>query len=261
MRNSSASWGDIELRLPRGFTLLELLVSISIFSILGLSAYQMLQTVIDSNDRVRSLSEGVNRLNLTFSILQRDFNQFSPRQIRDQFGDPVAPLVFESEDYAVEFTRGGWSNPAGRSRSRMQRVAYSIDYEEDTLTRHFWEVLDRAEDSEPISQVLLEGVTDFRVTGFVDDSESSLESDFELDEQEQAAPIGVEVVIAVEGVGEVERLFQLIDPFDAASSGRQDEGNNNDEIDGAESEEGDGTTEDSDGTDSRAVRPGNEDDN
>ncbi len=238
----------------RGFTLLELLVSISIFSILGLGAYQMLQTVIQSNERVREASEGATSLNLAFSILQRDFNQFVPRQVRDQYGDPVAPLVFENEDYAVEFTRGGWSNPAGRSRSRMQRVAYSIDYDEETLSRHFWEVLDRAEDSEPISQVLLEGVTDFRVTGFVDDSASALESEFELEEEQQQAPIGVEVVIAVEGVGEVERLFQLVDPFNAQQL-RDQRGVNND------TEGGENTSNpDEPETDPRAITPGESDD-
>lgn len=238
----------------QGFTLLELLVSISIFSILGLGAYQMLQTVIQSNERVREASEGATSLNLAFSILQRDFNQFVPRQVRDKYGDPVAPLVFENEDYAVEFTKGGWSNPAGRSRSRMQRVAYSIDYDEETLSRHFWEVLDRAEDSEPISQVLLEGVTDFRVTGFVDDSTSALESEFELEEEQQQAPIGVEVVIAVEGVGEVERLFQLVDPFNAQRL--RDQRGVNDDTEGGENT----SNPDEPETDRRAITPGDSDD-
>lgn len=244
--------GFLVVKSIKGFTLLELLVSISIFSILGLSAYQMLQTVIESNDRVRSASEGATSLNLAFSILQRDFNQFVPRQIRDQYGDPLAPLVFENEDYVVEFTRGGWSNPAGRSRSRLQRVAYSIDYDKETLTRHFWEVLDRAEDSEPISQLLLEGVTDFRVTGFTDDSGSSLEQEFELDEEQAQAPIGVEVVVAVEGVGEVERLFQLVDPFNA-----QDFRNQGGSEEGGESQS---PNENDEVTDPRAITPGEQDD-
>ena len=245
------------VKIAKGFTLLELLVSISIFSILGLSAYQMLQTVIESNDRVRSASEGATSLNLAFSILQRDFNQFVPRQIRDQYGDPVAPLVFENEDYVVEFTRGGWSNPAGRSRSRLQRVAYSIDYDKETLTRHFWEVLDRAEDSKPISQLLLEGVTDFRVTGFTDDSSTALEDEFELEEETTQAPIGVEVVVAVEGVGEVERLFQLVDPFNAQDFRNQGGSEGDGEDDGDVESSPD---ENNEVTDPLAVRPGEQDD-
>ena len=207
------------MRYTGGFTLLELLISISILSVLGLGAYQMLQTVVASNDRVRASSDGATDLNLAFSILQRDFNQFVPRPVRDRYGEPMAPLVFDNEDYVVEFTRGGWSNPAGRSRSRLQRVAYRIDYDEQTLTRHFWEVLDRAEDSEPISQLLLEGVTDFRVTGLTDDFISSLES--EPGQGEQAAPVGVEVVVAIEGAGEFERLFQLVDVFNPNDPGNR----------------------------------------
>ena len=207
------------MRYTGGFTLLELLISISILSVLGLGAYQMLQTVVASNDRVRASSDGATDLNLAFSILQRDFNQFVPRPVRDRYGEPMAPLVFDNEDYVVEFTRGGWSNPAGRSRSRLQRVAYRIDYDEETLTRHFWEVLDRAEDSEPISQLLLEGVTDFRVTGLTDDFVSSLES--EPGQGKQAAPVGVEVVVAMEGAGEFERLFQLVDVFNPNDPGNR----------------------------------------
>ena len=207
------------MRYTGGFTLLELLISISILSVLGLGAYQMLQTVVASNDRVRASSDGATDLNLAFSILQRDFNQFVPRPVRDRYGEPMAPLVFDNEDYVVEFTRGGWSNPAGRSRSRLQRVAYRIDYDEETLTRHFWEVLDRAEDSEPISQLLLEGVTDFRVTGLTDDFVSSLGS--EPGQGKQAAPVGVEVVVAMEGAGEFERLFQLVDVFNPNDPGNR----------------------------------------
>ena len=207
------------MRYTGGFTLLELLISISILSVLGLGAYQMLQTVVASNDRVRASSDGATDLNLAFSILQRDFNQFVPRPVRDRYGEPMAPLVFDNEDYVVEFTRGGWSNPAGRSRSRLQRVAYRIDYDEETLTRHFWEVLDRAEDSEPISQLLLEGVTDFRVTGLTDDFISSLES--EPGQGKQTVPVGVEVVVAIEGAGEFERLFQLVDVFNPNDPGNR----------------------------------------
>ena len=207
------------MRYTGGFTLLELLISISILLVLGLGAYQMLQTVVASNDRVRASSDGATDLNLAFSILQRDFNQFVPRPVRDRYGEPMAPLVFDNEDYVVEFTRGGWSNPAGRSRSRLQRVAYRIDYDEQTLTRHFWEVLDRAEDSEPISQLLLEGVTDFRVTGLTDDFVSSFES--EPGQGKQAAPVGVEVVVAIEGAGEFERLFQLVDVFNPNDPGNR----------------------------------------
>ena len=209
-----------------GFTLLELLVSMSIFATLGLGAYQMLQTVADSHQRVRSSAEAFTGLNLAYSIIQRDFNQFAPRAVRDEYGEVLPIIDFENEDYIIEFTRRGWRNPAGRQRSRLQRVAYSLDFEEETLTRHFWKVLDRAEDSEPVSQILLEGVTDFRVTGFSGD-EPAIDRDFVLEEEQVAAPLAMEVVISTNALGESYRLFQMVEPYLAVSDGgSRDTGDN-----------------------------------
>ena len=210
----------------RGFTLLELLVSMSIFATLGLGAYQMLQVVADSHERVRSSSDAFTGLNLAYSIIQRDFNQFAPRTVRDEYGEVRPTIDFENEDYTIEFTRRGWRNPAGRLRSRLQRVAYSLDFEEETLTRHFWKVLDRAEDSEPVSQILLEGVTDFRVTGFSGD-EPAIDRDFVLEEEQVAAPLAMEVVISTNALGESYRLFQMVEPYLAMSDGgSRDTGDN-----------------------------------
>lgn len=190
----------------------------SIFSMLGLGAYQMLQTVADSHERVRSSADAFTGLNLAYSIIQRDFNQFAPRAVRDEYGEVLPTIDFDNEDYIIEFTRRGWRNPAGRQRSRLQRVAYSLDFEEETLTRHFWKVLDRAEDSEPISQLLLEGVTDFRVTGFSGD-EPAIDREFILEDEEVAAPLAMEVVISTNALGESYRLFQMVEPYLAESGG------------------------------------------
>lgn len=225
-----------------GFTLLELLVSISIFSVLGLGAYQMLQTVVDSHERVRSGVDTYTQMNLALNTIQRDFNQFSPRPIRDEYGEPLAPMVFENPDYIIEFTRGGWRNPAGRPRSRLQRVAYRLDYDNETLIRDFWEVLDRAEDSEPRSQILMTGVTDFQVTGFAGESEE--DTGFELDERDRAAPLAVEVTLSTEALGDTQRLFQLVEPFVNTgapingSNTQQDEAGETNQVDSGSANDG-----------------------
>ena len=212
---------------PSGFTLLELLVAISIFSVIGLGSYQLLQSVSESHARVRVSIDGYIRMSQALTIMQRDFNQFVARQVRDEYGETISPMVLDSEEFLIEFTRGGWSNPGGRSRSELQRVAYSIDYQEEFLIRHFWVVLDRAEDSEPRSQILLESVTDFRVTGYTDlDLEANRMAEGNDDELlsegsfEATVPVGVEVVIATDQLGEVRRIFQLVDSFSEGSTNK-----------------------------------------
>ena len=206
----------------RGFTLLELLVAISIFSVLGLGSYQLLQSVSDSHARVRDSINSYMKVNQALNLMQRDFNQFLPRPVRDEYGDPMLSITFEGEDYLVEFTRGGWPNPGGRSRSDLQRVAYDIDYDEKVLNRYFWHVLDRAEDSEPVVQTLLEDVTDFRIIG-VKDTER-LDADSGSEERVIATPLGVELLIATEKLGEVRRIFQMVDQYlqvSSSSSGKE----------------------------------------
>ena len=209
----------------KGFTLLELLVAIAIFSLIGLGANQVLRSVMESNDRVRAGAAGYTGLNLAFSLLGRDFNQFVPRRVRDGYGEPLGALVFEGGDYAVEFTRGGWTNPGGRRRSKLHRVAYVLDEEEKLLRRLFWTVLDRAEDSEPVGRVILEGVTDLRITGiFPEDGEATLEQEALEDETADSFPVAVEVAINTELFGELVRVFQLVDTFEPGFQAYPDQG-------------------------------------
>ncbi|MDZ7686480.1 MAG: type II secretion system protein GspJ [Gammaproteobacteria bacterium] len=85
---------------------------------------------------------------------------------------------------------GGTIRPV-RHRSNLQRVAYRVD-EDGRLVRYFWRVLDRAEDSVPIDQVLLEEVQDFRVRLLDAEGEAS---DTWPGEGTSPLPAAVEVIL------------------------------------------------------------------
>jgi general secretion pathway protein J len=139
-----------------GFTLIEVLIVLLIFSIIGMIGARIVSRVLDND---RTLSERGARLvevQRSMQILQRDVLQLTSRGIRDQLGDPVEPLLIGA-DGMIEFTRAGWRNPLNRPRSELQRVGYIV--QDETLYRAYWMVLDRAPDSEPQLQRLLSGVT------------------------------------------------------------------------------------------------------
>lgn len=190
---------------------MELMVAIGIFAVLGLGAHLMLRNVMDSNHRVRLSAQTYTDLNLAFATFGRDFRQYLPRGVRDNYGDAIEPLVFGGDTYVVEFTRTGWPNPRGTLRSALQRVAYAMDHDSGTLTRHFWQVLDRAEDSQPVSQVLLTGVTDFQVKPLLPPNAEAQAAD-----QAASAPIAMQLVLATESQGEMTRVFQLPASFTPA---------------------------------------------
>ena len=189
----------------RGFTLIELLVAISIFSIIGLASYQLLQTAIEGKNRITRSTENTLAIARAMDIMTSDFSQLVSRRIRNNYGEWLAPLIFEEGDYLVEFTRTGWINPSGKKRSTLQRVAYSFDYEEGTLTRLFWEVLDRAEESAPVEEIILRNVEECLIVPVLDDS-VQVQSD-----SASYLPIAVQISIFTESSPTVLRTVRLVE--------------------------------------------------
>ena len=143
----------------QGFTLLEILVALTVFAIIGVMSAQLLSQTVRSNESLTDRGQRLTDIHRAMHAIQRDIMQLTPRPVRDEFsgpGDQPLRALMIGTDGALEFSRDGWRNPLGLPRSEVQRVAYR--WEDDKLIRGYWLVLDRAPDSEPIQQVVLEGV-------------------------------------------------------------------------------------------------------
>ncbi|MCG6865312.1 MAG: type II secretion system minor pseudopilin GspJ [Thiogranum sp.] len=198
------------MRHARGFTLLELLIALAIFALVGAMAFGGLKGVLDQKEHTMAQSQRLSDLQKAYRIMQRDLEQMVSRKIRNEFGDQVDALVGGSGFNGVEFSRAGYANPAGFLRSDIQRVAYIPDQE--TLLRRTWRVLDRAQDTRPDEQVLVEGMQRF--------SMRFLDKDNEWQDQwpPQSAvtggatigfPRAVEVQLELDDVGTLSWLFPL----------------------------------------------------
>ena len=139
-----------------GFTLLEMIVVLGIFAILGLVSSQITSRVVNNfavlNERGARLAE----IHRAMGVMQRDIMQLVDRPVLDQLGDPQPPFELSATG-SLTFTRQGWQNPLQRPRSNLQRVAYSVG--DDKLFRAYWVTLDQAPDSEPVSQTVLKDVS------------------------------------------------------------------------------------------------------
>lgn len=144
-------------RSARGFTLLELLIAIAIFALLGLAAYRMLDSVLSADAATRRHEQQLRELVRAMAAFERDVLQVAARPIRDPFGDPQPALRSEPSDAsALELTRAGWRNPLGQPRAELQRVRWQLSGER--WQRRYWRVLDQAQDSQPQVQRALDGV-------------------------------------------------------------------------------------------------------
>jgi len=206
-----------------GFTLLELLVALSVFSLVSVMAYAGLRTVLQSEQQTEQRATRIQQLQSAVLMLERDLAQFVDRPIRDEYGDEQPAL--RTADYGasrLEFTHAGWRNPTASARSTLQRVAYGV--EEEQLLRLSWPVLDRAQDSTPYRAVLLDKVREFNLR-YMDDAH---EWQLQWPPAGLAAgdpvplPLALEVTLVLEDLGEIRRVFPLYAealPAPAAATG------------------------------------------
>jgi general secretion pathway protein J len=212
------------MKLPRqsGFTLLELLVAMGIFALMAAMAYGGLNVIMKEREATDQRAARLAHLQTSFFWLGRDIEQAINRPIRDEYGDRQPAL--SSADigiYRLELTRAGWRNPAGRARSHLQRVAYSV--RDNQLIRSYWNVLDRAQDSQPLETVLLDGVIrmDLRFLASLGtglnpgQNQGAPEWNENWPDNGTGAtptddlPVAVEITLETESEGRITRLFRV----------------------------------------------------
>lgn len=190
----------------RGFTLLEMLVALAVFGVVGVMAGRILTGVMDMSEFTRVRSDALADAARAFAIIERDVTQLAHRSVRDEFGLPAAPLtVGGGATTLAEFTRAGWQNPLALPRTQLQRVAYA--QEEDTLVRLFWPVVDRADSTEPLTQTLLAGVD--QVTFLVRDADGGEHTYWPLGGDAANAPAAIEVRLRLASHGPVQRRWLM----------------------------------------------------
>lgn len=146
-----------EARRQGGFTLVEVLVALSITAFVSVIAYTSLSSVINGVEGLRESTRRTYELNRAMMIIARDFREFVARPVRDEFGDVEPPIIGgPAARFMLSLTRSGWHNPNQHPRSNLQRVNYRL--EDQGLWRDAYNVLDRASDTEPQTVLLLDGV-------------------------------------------------------------------------------------------------------
>ena len=147
----------------KAFTLVELLVAMAIVAIIGFMALGGLNTVITQQEIAHARSERWREVQLAMRIVAQDLAQLHPRPTREELGESYQPALLASPNsqFALEFSRGGWANPAGFARGSVLRVAY--EWENELLVRYHWPVMDRTLDTPPVRAELLSGVENVEI--------------------------------------------------------------------------------------------------
>lgn len=241
---TAAGSGFAPRSLQRGFTLMEVLIAVSITAVIGLGVWQVMSSIVTSRDRVDSVSEEFEGLQKTFLLLERDLRQIVNRPIRNIYGDYEPALTSQGEEFEFQVTHQGWRNPLGKQRSELQRSAW--EFTGDEVRRRYWVMVDQPQEDESHDQLLLSGVTEFNVR-FMDEERNWQDS---WPPPNQGTPTGpgvpvtplplaVDVSLVHDRFGELNRLF-LMPSFDSTqlqSSIDQANQQGDEEEDGDENDE------------------------
>lgn len=231
----------------QGFTLMEVLIAVSITAVIGLGVWQVMSSVMTSRDRVDQVSEEFDALQKTFLLLERDIRQVISRPVRNIYGDYEPALHSQGEEFLLVVTHQGWRNPLGKQRSELQRSAW--EFTGDELRRRYWVMLDQPQEEDSQDQLLLSDVTAFTIR-FMDENRDWQDN---WPPPNQGVPTGpgapviplpmaVEVTLDHTRFGELSRLFIMPD-FDmtqvqtSISQGNQEA----DEDDESDEEDDDGS--------------------
>ncbi len=231
----------MRVRRQQGFTLLEIIIVVLVFSIMSVMAYGGLNSVLRTRTGIQAATTQIADMQRTFLRLRSDFQNLRRRSVRDSFGELQPAFALEGNE-AVNFVRGGKRNPAYRPRSSMERVRYELV--DGELRRASWRVLDAAQETEPESLPLIKGVSELSWR-FLDETNEWRESwpsaEFGFESRAQAPPPrAVEMVLLTDQWGELKFVFRtgiepIPDSFGATAtpgggqSQNQDRGQSQDE--------------------------------
>lgn len=197
------------MKKSRGFTLIEILIALTVFAILVTITTSSLYYAFDTRTRVTIQAEKLNTLQLAVSLIQQDISQTVERAIR---GNEMHLFpIFVGQPQYLEFTRDGYINPqSAEKRSTLKRVALvCID---GTLIRRTWSTLDPTKRNVSEDKILLDGITKCHFN-YLNQSSQLLtewrEQAVNQNQHKEPLPQAIQINLTLKEWGEMNLLFAI----------------------------------------------------
>lgn len=143
----------------RGFTLIEVLIALTVFAVLAAAVYISLNALSDAAFSQRQRSAELAELQRGLARLDADLRQLASRPVRAPAGELAPALMGTSA--RLEATRAGWANPQAQRRSDLQRFGWQLSGAD--LIRSSWPVTDRTAAVAAIQESVLAEIEAFEL--------------------------------------------------------------------------------------------------
>jgi len=226
----------------RGFTLIEMMVSVAIFGVMASIIFPALIQFLDARDRIDVKHEKIIGMQKTFLFLAQDLRFASNRLGKDEFGDlGKSTLRVGEDDNLIELT-ALYPDLNLNGTGVPRRVKWRV--EDDVLQRIQYPVMDPDQDTRIIRQNLLKGVQSVDVKLLHIQEGRSVETGEW--ESETKLPDQLEIVVELDSGIEYRRVFTMLsaDKLDAiaislstgSANGNEGESNEGDAANNRESD-------------------------
>lgn len=149
----------------RGVTLIETLIALFVIALMATVGAVMTGQSLRGANAVEAKGDASTDLSIALGMIRDDLAAHVPRASQDP-GLIDTPALFEGyaprhDGKVMALVRNGWVNPAGETRSGMQRVEYQLSG--GKLVRRSWAAADPAPGSRSAEIILLEGLSSLEV--------------------------------------------------------------------------------------------------
>jgi general secretion pathway protein J len=202
------------LRLQAAFTLMEVLVAITIMAIIATLAGQALHTASVSGETTDAAVKRLAAVDRALVLMEADLRNALPRAIKPPSDEAIPALtVGSSGDYWMTVLRGGVANPLHLTRSELVRVGYRL--QDGVLWRDTWIDIASTDERDALKQKLLPELKDVVVRVLSESASSIAAGPWVTDWPatgvgSEKLPRAIEVTLQLEDMGEIRRLFPLL---------------------------------------------------
>lgn len=206
----------------QGFTLVEILVALFIFTIISMILMSGLHNLITIHSGTEKSAERLRQLQLAMLLVRRDVEQTVNRPIVNASGK--AERAFIGTPYGFTFTHLGLANPMGVAvQSSMQRTSYFL--RKDSLYRQVWNAVDATVGTHSYTKILISGITRAEFA-YLDHNKQFRNQWPQQGQANQGLPRAVKLTLVIANWGALTQIY-VIPVMPIKKEGKQEEGKTN----------------------------------